>query len=252
MTSSLRQNNNPLNVLQGLILIDKPSGKTSFSLVAALRRRLGVKKIGHCGTLDPLASGLMVLLVGRDYTRLSDTYLGQDKEYIATIRLGIETDSYDAEGQITATSDLQPSLEELQKALQAFQGTVAQTPPMFSAKKHKGRKLYELARKGQVVERQAVSVTLDTELLSYVYPDVQVKIACSKGTYVRTIAYDLGQALGCGAHLIALRRTRCGTFHVDQSVDGTLLNSPSLPIEDALRRHTAEAKEVQPCCEDPK
>ncbi len=235
-----RYNNNPLHSPQGILFIDKPVGKTSHSLVSALRRRLGVQKIGHCGTLDPAASGLMILLVGREYTRLSDRFLGQDKEYIASIRLGIETDSYDGEGQVTATSDLVPTSEALQDALLSFQGEVMQIPPMFSAKKQKGRKLYELARKGQVVERAPVLTTMQVTLLCYEYPHIQVQVACSKGTYVRTIAYDLGRLLGCGAHLENLRRTRSGSFHIDQSIDGAQLDSPSLPVEEALIRHTAE------------
>lgn len=239
-------NNNPALVPQGVIFIDKPIGKTSFSLVATLRRRLGVKKIGHCGTLDPLASGLMILLVGRNYTRLADQCLAEEKEYLATLQLGVATDSYDAEGQVTATSELIPTPEQLQEALKGFQGQVDQIPPMFSAKKVKGRKLYELARKGEVIERAAVRVTLNVELLSYQYPNIELRITCSKGTYVRSIAHDLGQTLGCGAHLIALRRTRSGSFRIEESVN---LDSPSLSLVEALQQHTAiaRAKGIKPC-----
>lgn len=242
----LTPNNNPALVPQGVILIDKPVGKTSFSLVATLRRRLGVKKIGHCGTLDPLASGLMILLVGRNYTRLSDQCLGQDKEYLATLQLGVETDSYDAEGQVKATSDFVPTLEQVQDALMTFQGEVEQIPPMFSAKKVKGKKLYELARKGEVIERAAVRVTIEAELISYEYPYVELRVACTKGTYIRSIAHDLGQLLSCGAHLTALRRTRSGEFHVQDSVN---LDCPALCLTDALQLHTtaARAKGVKPC-----
>lgn len=222
---------------KGILLVDKPVGKTSFHLVAMLRRRLGVRKIGHCGTLDPLASGLMVMLIGREFTKLSDKLLCEDKEYLATIHLGRETATYDAEGEVTASSDKIPTLEELQEALKSFQGEILQVPPMFSAKKQQGRKLYELARKGLVVERQPVRVTLSVELLRYEYPFVDLQVSCSKGTYVRSIAHELGQLLQCGGHLSALRRTRSGVFHIDQAIDGTLIPSQTFPLEKALRSH---------------
>jgi tRNA pseudouridine55 synthase len=236
-------NPNPTSAPHGVLFVDKPVGKTSFSLVAGLRRRLGVKKIGHCGTLDPLASGLMVLLVGRDYTRLADQYLAQDKEYTATIRLGTTTDSYDAEGQVTATSDICPTLEEVQTALAHFQGTIQQVPPMFSAKKQGGKKLYELARKGITVERPPVEVTLTVEILRYAYPEIDMRIACTKGTYVRSVAHDLGVILGCGAHLSGLRRTRSGAFHIDQAISGAHFDS--LPIEETLIEHTQAAAKIK-------
>ncbi len=229
----------PTATPKGILLVDKASGKTSFSLVAILRRRLHVRKVGHCGTLDPLASGLMVLLVGREYTRLADRFLMQDKEYIATIQCGVETNSYDAEGDVVATSDVIPTREALEEALTSFQGEVEQIPPMFSAKKVKGRKLYELARKGQVIERAPVKVTLDTELISYNYPNIELRIGCSKGTYVRSIAHDLGQMLGCCAHLTQLRRTRSGDFHVDQAITMEDLLSDDFALEEALVQHTA-------------
>ncbi len=213
--------------IKGLLLVDKPVGKSSFSLVATLRRCLGVKKIGHCGTLDPLASGLMVMLIGREYTRLSDKLLCEDKEYLATIMLGASTDTYDSEGQISKKSSVIPSLEELQDGLKTFQGQISQIPPMYSAKKQQGRKLYELARKGIEVERQPVLITVDIELIRYDFPFVELRIACSKGTYIRSIAHDLGELLGCYGHLTGLRRTRSGSFHIDQSIDGSQLESNS-------------------------
>lgn len=219
--------------IEGILLIDKPIGKTSFSLVSALRRKLKVKTIGHAGTLDPFASGVMVMLIGRNYTRLSNSFLDEDKEYIAEIKLGISTDTFDCDGQITSTSEVVPSREEIFNALKNFQGTIEQIPPMFSAKKIGGKKLYELARKGKTVERQSRKITLKTDFLDYSYPFLNVRINCSKGTYVRSIAYDLGQILGCEAHLSALRRIRSGNFHLDDCVDGKLLfseesNSPYL------------------------
>lgn len=199
---------------EGLLLIDKPRGKNSFHLVAVLRKILNVKTIGHAGTLDPFATGVMVLLIGRNFTRLSDSFLKQDKEYEATLKLGVATDSFDCDGQVTHTSDHIPSLSELEEALKAFQGTIQQTPPMFSAKKVGGQKLCNLARQGITVERKSVSCHLVTTLLSYHYPEVKLHIRCSKGTYVRTIAHDLGRALGSFAHLTALTRTRSGTFQL--------------------------------------
>ncbi len=203
------------NDLEGILLIDKPKGKTSFSLVAILRRLIGVQKIGHAGTLDPLATGVMVLLVGKNFTRQSDRFLSADKEYRGILKLGEATDSYDAEGALTESSDKIPSLEEIQKALSLFQGEVWQTPPMFSAKKIAGKKLYELARKGIEVERAPVKVFMKIILESYTYPHLHLHITCSKGTYIRSLAHDLGKQLGCLAHLLELRRLRSGTFRIE-------------------------------------
>jgi tRNA pseudouridine55 synthase len=207
----------------GILLIDKPRGKTSFSLVSALRRKTGVQKIGHAGTLDPFATGLMILLIGKDFTRLSDTYLSTEKEYEATLKLGTSTDSYDCDGQVTATSDHIPSLSDIQTALEKFQGTIEQIPPMFSAKKINGKRLYKLARKGIEIPRAPVSISLQTTLISYNYPYLNLHITCSKGTYIRSIAHDLGNLLGSFAHLSELRRVRCGEFHISQSIPGDAL-----------------------------
>ena len=207
-----------------LILLDKPRGKNSFALVAALRKASLIKKIGHAGTLDPFATGVMVLLVGKSYTRLSSLFLNQDKEYLATVHLGIETDTYDCEGKTLREETRIPSLEEIEQALKHFQGQILQLPPMFSAKKQGGKKLYELARQGIEVEREKVAITLTTELLSYAYPYLELKVSCSKGTYVRSLAHDLGNLLQTGAHLSALRRTRSGPFHI----------ADCLPLDKAL------------------
>jgi tRNA pseudouridine55 synthase len=211
-----------------LLLLDKPIGKTSFHLVAALRKASHIRKIGHAGTLDPFATGVMVLLVGQSYTRLSPLFLNQDKEYLATVRLGISTDTFDRDGKILQENACVPSLSEIQQALQQFQGTILQLPPMFSAKKQGGQKLYELARKGIEVERQKVEITLSTTLLVYEYPHLELKISCSKGTYIRSIADDLGKTLGTGAHLSALTRTRSGPFHL----------ADCLSLEKACALHT--------------
>lgn len=217
-----------MEAIEGLLLVDKPIGKTSFSLVSALRRKLKVKTIGHAGTLDPFATGLMVMLIGRKFTRLSNSFLDQDKEYIAEVKLGITTDSFDCDGEITSQSDIIPSLNEIAYALEKFQGTIEQIPPMFSAKKVGGKKLYELARKGKTIEREPRLVTLKTEFLNYTYPYLTLRINCSKGTYIRTIADDLGQLLKCGAHLSALRRTRSGQFYLENALDGNILFAEEL------------------------
>ncbi len=219
---------------EGILLVDKPKAITSFNLVAQLRRRLKVKKIGHAGTLDPFATGVMVMLIGRAYTKLSDSFLASDKEYIATVKLGETTDSYDCDGQTTSTNDLAPSLEQIQAAIAAFQGTIEQVPPMFSAKKIGGKKCYELARQGKTVERAACTVTVSIQLLSYTYPYMQINVVCSKGTYIRSLAHDLGAWLGCGAHLTELRRTRSGNFKIEQCIDGTQLLNPDYDIESKL------------------
>lgn len=218
---------NPNKEFEGILLINKPKGLTSFGLVARLRRHLGIKKIGHAGTLDPLATGVMVMLIGRDFTRLSDKFLATDKEYLAKIHLGQSTDTYDSEGKITSQSDRIPSEQEVIDILLKFQGEIDQIPPMFSAKKRNGKKLYELARKGIEVDRPSQKVNVKTLLIHYQYPELILRISCSKGTYIRSIANDLGIALHCGAHLIALERVRSGIFELGQCLDGTLLDSPS-------------------------
>lgn len=212
---------------EGILLVDKPRNKTSFSLVTALRRITSVKKIGHAGTLDPFATGLMVMLVGRKFTSCSENYLIEEKEYECKIVLGITTDSYDCDGKITTTSPLIPSLSDVKNGVNRFQGTIEQKPPMFSAKKIKGKRLYKLARLGIEVDRSPTLVTVKTRLLSYAYPHIFLNIVCSKGTYIRSIGHELGLYLGCGAHVTELRRLRAGLFLIDNSLDGNLLYDPS-------------------------
>jgi tRNA pseudouridine55 synthase len=209
--------------IQGILLVNKPKGKTSFSLVHELRKILNVQKIGHAGTLDPFATGVMVMLIGKNYTRLSDQFLVCDKEYEAEVLLGVATDTYDCEGVETFRSDAIPTQAEIEKALLDFQGEIEQIPPMFSAKKIKGKKLYDLAREGKTVERAPVKVSVNTQLLSYQYPYLHLRIQCSKGTYIRSIGHDLGVKLGCGAHLSNLTRTRSGTFLLKDCVSGSQL-----------------------------
>jgi len=221
---------------EGILLVNKLRGKTSFSLVGILRRLLKVKKIGHAGTLDPFATGVMVMLIGKKFTRLSDQLLCADKEYIATALLGVATDSYDCDGQVTERSELIPSQEDVKEAIKQFQGEISQVPPMFSAKKKNGKKLYELARKGITIERAPVNIQVTTELIRYEYPELEFKVSCSKGTYIRSIAHDLGQILGCGAHLSALQRTRSGSFLLNDCIDGALLEQPTCDLAHLQKR----------------
>lgn len=222
---------------EGLLLINKPEGRTSFSLIRSLRKLTGIKKIGHAGTLDPFATGVMVVLIGREYTRLSDKLLFQDKEYLANVSLGVSTDTYDCDGKIVARSKKVPTLEQIYATLAKFQGEIEQIPPMYSAKKIEGKKLYELARKGQVIERTPAKIQLTTECLSYHYPILSLRVACSKGTYIRSIAHEIGQLLGCGAHLSKLNRTRSGNFCLESCIDGNLLDLPSFDITPHLLKY---------------
>ena len=235
---------------EGILLVDKPKGKTSFSLVGRLRKVLGVQKIGHAGTLDPFATGVMVMLVGKNYTKQSDQFLCSDKEYIAKLLLGVATDSYDVDGRVTESSPLIPTLGDIQERLIHFNGEIEQIPPMFSAKKVEGKKLYELARQGIEIERKPVKVTVHTELLSYEYPHLSIKVAASKGTYIRSLAHDLGQQLGCFAHLIELTRTRSGHFKLEECIDGNVLyestNEQAVEslVTDALSKKTVRLTPV--------
>ncbi len=201
-----------------------------------MRKRTQIDKIGHAGTLDPFATGVMILLIGRLYTKLSDRFLTADKQYHATIRFGETTDTYDSDGQIISTSTRVPTAEELDLALRSFQGDCKQIPPMYSAKKVNGKKLYDLARKGVTIEREPVNVRLSTQLLSYTYPEAELLIDCSKGTYIRSLAYDLGEMLGCGAHLSALTRTRSGTFCLEECVPQEMLRDPDFDFKPYLRK----------------
>jgi tRNA pseudouridine55 synthase len=219
----------------GILLVDKAAGSTSFYLVSLLRRLTGIEKIGHAGTLDPFATGVMVMLIGRDYTRRSDEFLNKDKEYRATLQLGLVTDTYDIEGQILSRSEKIPTLSEIEQALAAFQGEISQIPPMYSAKKVEGKKLYDLARKGITIERQPVKVHVQIRLMSYQYPFLDIAVTCSKGTYIRSLAHDIGQFLGCGAHLFELARTRSGAFHIGQCVPQAQLKNSSFDLSAHLR-----------------
>jgi tRNA pseudouridine55 synthase len=214
----------------GLLLVNKKQGSTSFRLVSLLRKRTGIKKIGHAGTLDPFATGVMVMLVGREYTKKSDQFLNSHKQYRTTIHLGVTTDSYDIDGAIVDTNSRIPSLDQIQETIATFQGEILQTPPMFSAKKINGQKLYDLARKGITIERAPVKVFVNIQVLSYEYPQLELLIDCSKGTYIRSLGHDIGQKLGCGAHLSALQRTRSGNFNLSECMDEEKILDPHFDL----------------------
>ncbi len=205
--------------LDGALLIDKPVGPTSHDVVEAIRRRFRIKKVGHCGTLDPNATGLLILVLGRA-TRLSEKFMSADKVYEGTIKLGETTASQDADGELVASLPVPPtSVEQLNELASAFVGDHLQMPPMVSAIKKDGVPLYKLARKGIEVERKPRLVHIFSFRFStYVEPLGQFRVACTKGTYVRTLAHDLGQKVGCGAHLAALRRLVSGNFDVADAI----------------------------------
>ena len=201
--------------LDGAILIDKPSGPTSHDVVDAIRRKFGIKKVGHCGTLDPAATGLLIIVLGRG-TKLSEKLMGDDKVYEGTMKLGETTDSYDADGELTASLPAPPlTLDQLNEEAATFIGDQMQVPPMVSAIKKGGVPLYKLARKGVEVEREPRLIHIyNFRFTAYAEPLGTFKLACTKGTYVRSVAHDLGQKLGCGAHLATLRRSVSGKFDV--------------------------------------
>jgi tRNA pseudouridine55 synthase len=215
----------PFDPLDGALLIDKPVGPTSHDVVDRLRRQFQIKKVGHCGTLDPNATGLLILLLGRG-TKLSEKLIAADKVYEGTLKLGETTNSYDADGEIVATLPVPPlTLDQLNQEADAFVGDLMQTPPMVSAAKVGGVPLYKLARRGLEVERKARLVHVyNFRFTDYREPVGWFRLACTKGTYVRSIAHELGQKLGCGAHLTTLRRTDVGRYSVRDA----------LPLELAL------------------
>ena len=210
--------------MDGVLLIDKASQMTSHDVVAIVRRVLGIKKVGHCGTLDPLATGLLMLTLGRG-TKIQDLLMSEDKEYSGTMKLGAVTDSQDAEGKILETR-LVPSFdrETLEAAFRKYDGDFYQIPPMVSAIKKEGVPLYKLARAGKIVEREPRFVRVYAhEILGERSDEVDFRVVCSKGFYVRTYVHDIGQDLGCGAHLQSLRRTKSGRFSVDGAFPAALL-----------------------------
>ena len=175
------------------------------------------------------------MLLGKPYTRLATKFLQDDKEYIARIMLGASTDTFDCEGKIVFSSDKIPTQNEIETCLAKFQGTLLQTPPMFSAKKVKGKKLYELARQGIEIERKPVQINVSTRLLSYQYPHLDISVTCSKGTYIRSLADDIGKELGCFGHLVELKRTRSGTFHLKDCLSWENVTAPTFDLNAAVK-----------------
>src|SRR6266700_219924 len=270
--------------MDGVLIVDKPAGLTSHDVIARVRRILGEKRVGHTGTLDPFATGVLVVMVGRE-TRLAQFLSAADKEYEAVIRLGFATDTGDATGErvnkasefhAKAQSTQSLSREDIESALASLRGEIDQVPLMYSAKKHEGQRLYELARRGETIERAPASVTIQQfEALKRNGPlltqntdatsDLAVRVVCSAGTYVRTLAEDFGKQLGTGAHLVALRRTRAGEFRIDNAVtlddlqkrakagtlalvlltpDTALSRMPFLDLDVAVARRTRNGMDV--------
>ncbi len=224
--------------LDGAILVDKPAGPTSHDVVDAIRRHFGIKKVGHCGTLDPGATGLLVIVLGRGM-KLSERLMADDKVYEGAIKLGESTSSYDADGELVASLPVPPlTVEELNEYAAEFVGDQMQTPPMVSAIKKDGVPLYKLARKGVEVPREPRLVHIYSfKFLSYEEPAGRFRLACTKGTYVRSIAHELGQKIGCGAHLATLRRVSSGKADVANAI----------PLEELLKLSPRELeKRVTP------
>lgn len=231
---------------EGILLVDKPQGLTSHDVVARLRRVYQIKKIGHAGTLDPMATGLLIMLIGKA-TKVSQYMMSMEKEYTGTVMLGQVTDSQDAEGEVLEERSV-PELSEAQvlAEMKRFVGDQYQMPPMFSAKKINGQKLYKLARKGKTVEREPRVIHVSSfELIGFELPRISFRVGCSKGTYVRTIAHDLGENIGCGGHLCELRRTGVGSFRIEDSLtlgeiekmSASRLRRRLLPVQQHLPSH---------------
>jgi len=205
--------------MDGILIVDKPKGITSHDVVDLIRRRFGFKKVGHGGTLDPMATGVLVMLIGKA-TKLSSLFLSGNKEYVATMMLGATSDTGDALGKVAPTGR-ETALDEglIRGVFKSFSGEILQRPPAYSALKVKGKKLYQYARKGIFVEvAPRLIVIRDMEILEIALPEITFRVECSKGTYIRQLSADIGDKLGCGAHLVALRRTRSGKFSIDEAI----------------------------------
>jgi len=203
----------------GVLLVDKAAGMTSHDVVALVRRRLQIRKVGHCGTLDPLATGLLLLTLGRG-TKIQDLLMAEDKEYSGTMMLGVTTSTQDKDGEVIDRREVPPLDEKaIRSAFGKFRGDFYQTPPMVSAIKHAGVPLYKLAREGKTVEREPRLVHIYRYSINRVtVPEIDFTVVCSKGFYVRTYAHDIGAELGCGAHLYSLRRVKSGRFDVANAI----------------------------------
>jgi tRNA pseudouridine55 synthase len=211
--------------MDGIIVVDKPTGMTSHDVVSRVRRKLNMRRVGHAGTLDPLATGVLVMLLGKS-TKLFDRFVAFDKAYAATLRLGTQTTSADITGEVIESKPFEHiNRLQIENVLNGFLGESEQMPPMVSAVKYKGERLYKLARKGIIVERPARKIRIDVlKLIDYQLPEVKFYLECSKGTYVRTIAEDVGSKLGCGACITQIQRTKVGIFSIENAVKLEELN----------------------------
>jgi tRNA pseudouridine55 synthase len=221
--------------IDGVLCVDKAPGMTSHDVVGIVRRSLGTKKVGHCGTLDPLATGLLLITVGRG-TKIQDLLMSEDKEYLGTMKLGEATDSQDSDGEVVETKPVpELSTEQIDAAFAKYHGDFYQMPPMVSAIKKEGVPLYKLARQGKTVEREPRFVHVYAhKILEMRVPEIDFRVTCSKGFYVRTYAHDIGSELGCGAHLCSLRRTKSGRFSVEGAI--TIDELKTLPREEIEKR----------------
>ena len=223
--------------MDGALLLDKPVGLTSNAALQRAKKALGARKAGHAGTLDPLASGLLIVLFG-EATKFAGPLLESDKEYLAKVKLGERTSTGDAEGEVLEAKPVSVSAAQVEMVIGRFRGEIEQTPPMYSALKHGGVPLYKLARRGESVERRPRRVRIDElEMLEFASPLLELRVRCSKGTYVRTLAEDIGAALGTGAHLAGLRRTAAGRFRLAEAID--LASLEALPAPERKARLVA-------------
>ncbi len=231
----------------GIFLIDKPVGLSSFGVVSRVKRILNMKKVGHAGTLDPFATGLLIVCVGRPATKLISQFMDGEKEYEATLCLGVETETMDPEGkEISRTSVGSLSEDQINNCINSFLGEQFQQPPVYSALKHKGKPLYYYARKGIEIKKEPRKITIhDIERigsgdLEGEHPSLKIRVMCSKGTYIRTLGSDIGQKLGCGAYLTDLRRTKSGCFSVDKA-----LTEEDISADDARERFMEKVLSVE-------
>jgi len=204
--------------MDGILVVNKPSGITSHDVVNFIRRRFNIKRVGHAGTLDPMATGVLVVLLGKA-TKLSNTFTGDDKEYVAKIFFGKKTDTQDSQGRVIEEKNIGSiDIENVKKALDNFKGEIEQVPPMVSAIKHRGKRLYQLARAGKTVNREPRRITISSiEMLDFRFPELTFKVRCSKGTYVRTLCEDIGKVLGVPSHMSGLIRSASGDFLLEDS-----------------------------------
>jgi tRNA pseudouridine55 synthase len=204
--------------LDGILVVDKPQGITSHDVVDFIRQKFNIKHVGHAGTLDPMATGVLVLLLGKA-TKLSNTFTSEDKEYVAKVFFGKKTDTQDGEGKVIEEKDIGSlDIEPIKKTLDNFKGEIEQIPPMVSAIKHKGKKLYQLARSGKTIKREPRKITISIiEILDFKFPELTFRVRCSKGTYIRTLCEDIGKALGVPSHMSSLVRKASGNFLLENS-----------------------------------